>query len=153
MQTRTMAQNNGLNRGMVALGVVVLVTLLAVATARLAGYRPAAAAAGPVVASADLRFEDAAAGVVRIYDWHSGRVLADLEPGDGSFIRGVLRSLVRERRSHELGMVAPFHIARHADGKLTLEDTATGRRIELQAFGPTNAGAFAALLDASLARS
>ena len=153
MQTRTMAQNNGLNRGMVALGVVVLVTLAALATAMLAGYRPTAPVPGAVVASADLRFEDASAGVVRIYDWHSGRVLADLEPGDGSFIRGVLRSLVRERRSHALGMVAPFHIARHADGKLTLEDTATGRRIELPAFGPTNAGAFAALLDASLARS
>ncbi|MEJ2530721.1 MAG: photosynthetic complex assembly protein PuhC [Halioglobus sp.] len=153
MQTRTIAQNNALNRGMIVVGAVVLATLVAVATARLAGYRPAAPAGGAVVASADLRFEDAAAGVVRIYDWHSGRVLADLEPGDGSFIRGVLRSLVRERRSHELGTVAPFHIARHADGQLTLEDTATGRRIELQAFGPTNAGAFAALLDASLAQS
>jgi putative photosynthetic complex assembly protein len=153
MQNRTIAGNTGLDRGMIVLGAVVLVTLVAVATARLAGYRPAPPAAGAVVASADLRFEDAAAGVVRIYDWHSGRVLADLEPGDGSFIRGVLRSLVRERRSHELGTVAPFHIARHADGKLILEDRATGRRIELQAFGPTNAGAFAALLDASQGQS
>lgn len=153
MQTRTIAQNKGLNLGMAALGTVVFITLVAVAAARLTGYRPATPAGGAVIASADLRFEDAAAGVVRIYDWHSGRVLADLEPGDGSFIRGVLRSLVRERRSHELGTVAPFHIARHADGTLVLEDTATGRRIELHAFGPTNAGAFAALLDASLAQS
>ena len=153
MQMRTEAEGKGLNRGMAALGLVVLLTLVAVAMARVSGYRPAPADTGAVVASCDLRFVDAAEGVVRVYDTHSGRVLADLEPGDGSFIRGVLRSLVRERRSRELGTLAPFQVARHADGKLTLEDTATGHRIELTAFGPSNAGAFAALLEASLAES
>ena len=33
-----------------------------------------------------------------------------------------------------------------ADGRLTLADPATGARIDLEAFGPTNAGVFARLL-------
>jgi putative photosynthetic complex assembly protein len=55
---------------------------------------------------------------------------------------------VRERRSHGLGMEHPFRIARYPDGRLVLEDLATDRVIDLQAFGPTNAGAFARLLAA-----
>jgi putative photosynthetic complex assembly protein len=43
----------------------------------------------------------------------------------------------------------PFRLALHADGRLTLEDPATSRTIELQAFGPANSGAFARLLPAN----
>ena len=42
-------------------------------------------------------------GSVTIYDWDSGAELQTLAPGEGSFIRGVLRSLVRERRSRAAG--------------------------------------------------
>jgi len=42
----------------------------------------------------------------------------------------------------------PFHLALHVDGRLTLEDPVTARTIELEAFGPTNSGAFARLLPA-----
>ena len=39
------------------------------------------------------------------------------------------------------------------DGGLTIEDGSTGRRIDLQAFGPTNANTFAQLLHAGSADS
>lgn len=134
--------------GIIALWAAVFFVLAAVTAARLGGYEPPSPPQSPVLSSRDVRFEDAASGSVNVYEIDSGRLLLQLEPGDGSFIRGVLRALVRERRSWQLGASEPFRIARHQDGGLTLEDEATGRRINLQAFGPTNADAFARLLDA-----
>ena len=39
-----------------------------------------------------------------------------------------------------------FRMTGRADGKLTLEDPATGRRVDLGSFGPTNAAVFAGLM-------
>ena len=41
----------------------------------------------------------------------------------------------------------PFTLTAWRDGELSLTDTATGRSIELTAFGSTNRAAFAALLE------
>jgi putative photosynthetic complex assembly protein len=57
-----------------------------------------------------------------------------------------MRGLVRERKRESLGAVAPFVLATWPDGRLTLEDTATGHFMELHAFGRTNAEAFLRLL-------
>ena len=77
------------------------------------------------------------------------------------FVRGALRALARERRADvgdntagipDAGSVttpvehAPFRLTRYTDGRLTLDDTTTGAHLELRAFGPTNAAAFAGLL-------
>jgi hypothetical protein len=50
-----------------------------------------------------------------------------VEPGTQGFLRGALRALVRERRQHGLGDEQPFRLLAHPDGRLTLEDPATGR--------------------------
>jgi putative photosynthetic complex assembly protein len=141
------------DKGIAALAVVVLISVLAVALARMSGYEPVAPDNGTVIASCRLGFEDAASGAVIVFDWDSGATLEELAPGEGSFVRGVLRSLVRERRSRGLSADQPFRITRFSNGSLTLQDKSTGRRIELQAFGPSNAEAFARLLDASGAAS
>ncbi|PPD19905.1 MAG: photosynthetic complex assembly protein, partial [Methylocystis sp.] len=39
----------------------------------------------------------------------------------------------------------PFALTRWSDGTVSLEDSATGRRVNLDAFGPDNARAFAQL--------
>ena len=46
-----------------------------------------------------------------------------------------MRGLARERRSHGFGNDAPFTLTAWRDGELSLTDTATGRSIELTAFG------------------
>ena len=74
--------------------------------------------------------------------------MAVLPPGSNGFIRGVMRGLARERMLHGIDAAPPFRLIRWADGRLSLEDTATGRLIDLAAFGPTNAQAFARLLTA-----
>lgn len=94
----------------------------------------------------ELRFEDTAAGDVRVLDSVTGREIALLPPGTNGFIRATLRGLVRERRQGEHGPESPFRVAAWADGRVVLTDTATGRAVELLAFGVTNAEAFAKLL-------
>lgn len=131
-----------------AVAALIGFSLLAVTSARIAGLPTRGPETSATLQALDLRFEDRDDGAVLVYNAEDGSLVSELPPATNGFIRGVLRSLVRERRSRDQGDSAPFRLARHADGRLTLEDLATGRRIELRAFGPTNEGAFGALLQA-----
>jgi putative photosynthetic complex assembly protein len=71
-----------------------------------------------------------------------------VEPGTGGFLRGVLRGFARDRKLRGLGEeAAPFALTRWADGRLSVTDPATGRYVDLGAFGPDNWKAFAQLLE------
>ena len=72
--------------------------------------------------------------------------VATVPPGTNGFLRGVMRGMARNRMLHDVGAAPPFRLVRWSDGRITLDDPETGRHIELDPFGPTNAGAFAALL-------
>ena len=131
---------------LLAIGGLILFSLIVVATARLTGFRTGVETPSEVTETRSLRFEDAPGGVIHVYEWESGRTLATYAPGTENFVRGVLRGLVRDRHSRHIGSDIPFHVARHQDGALILEDPATGRRINLWAFGPDNVKPFARLL-------
>jgi putative photosynthetic complex assembly protein len=123
-------------------GLLAMAVIFA-ATARLTGVGTFHA---PVVAAAksvDLVFADRADGAVEVTG--GGRTTV-LEPGTNGFIRGVMRGLARDRRARGIGAEVPFHLVRRVDGRLSLEDPATGRVLDLGAFGPTNADAFSRLL-------
>ncbi len=122
---------------------------LLVCYARLSGYRPDGPPPSTVVEQHDLRFEDGANGAVLIYSSSDNRLVDTLPPGSGGFVRGVLRGLARERRADGIGAAAPLRLTRWADGRLSLDDPSTGRHVDLEVFGPTNAGDFAAILIAS----
>jgi len=127
-------------------GGLVISSLLIVSVARLTGYTPARPPPSAVVESHDLRFADRDDGAVLVYDSSDGRLTYTLAPGTNGFVRGVLRGLVRERRAEHIGPTPPFRLTRWADGRLSLDDPATGRHVDLEVFGPTNAGAFADIL-------
>lgn len=131
----------------------IAIALLLVGLARYSGYKDQVEAGGQVVASCELRFEDRPSGVVDVYSEADGRLLGSYERGSGSFVRGILRSMTRDRRSRQIGSEAPFRLARHSDGALTIRDEATGRQIYLDAFGTSNADVFKRLLSASRAES
>ena len=95
-----------------------------------------------------VRFEDGPDGSVVIRDALNRTVLARFPMAEGGFVRGTLRALARERRQEEQGREVPFRVSAWPDGQLTLDDVATGRRVDLTAFGQTNAGIFARLLTA-----
>lgn len=112
---------------------------------RLAAEAEAVAVAPPLAAR-DLHFADTAVGAVEIYDAQSARLVYVAEPGTNGFIRGVMRSMARDRRVRGIGQEPAFRLAEWPDGRLTLEDLATGKMIELSAFGGDNRAAFHRLL-------
>ncbi len=94
-----------------------------------------------------LAFADLPGGALEIRDVGSDSVARTIRPGEKSgFIRGVLRSFARERMLRELGPEAAFRLTLWANQSLSITDLATGRTVELDAFGPDNRAAFAALL-------
>ena len=98
--------------------------------------------------SRTLVFADAAAGGIDVTDARNGAVVARIAPGEGGFIRGVMRGLAYHRSLKGAPAAAPFELSVLSDGALVLFDPQTERRIDLGAFGATNRAAFAAMLDA-----
>lgn len=135
-----------------AAGGMIALSLISVGWVRLTGNGPdqlRAAGRDPLtgapVVERSLRFEDRADGSVAVIDAASGRTVAEFH-GEQGFVRGSLRALTRERKMRELGAEQPFELIAHADGRLTLHDPATGKRVELESFGPSNAANFSRLL-------
>ncbi len=146
------AVDRTLPRGaLVAAAMLVIGTLVLVVFARLTGYTPAKPPPSRAVQSYLLRFEDGANGSVLVLRADDGRVVDTIAPGTEAFVRSVLRGMARERRVDHVGAQPPFRLTRWADGRLSLDDPTTGRHIDLEVFGPTNAGAFADILRASAA--
>ncbi len=108
--------------------------------------------AAPVslVASVDLYFEDREDGSVVVREAGGGTVVDVLDPGTNGFIRATLRTLANARRTIGAGDEEPFTIGRSETGRVLLIDPVSDREIDLRAFGPTNAEAFARYLDQDL---
>jgi putative photosynthetic complex assembly protein len=126
------------------IGAVLACTLVWVTAVRLSGTEitePDAA----TVASRLLRFADQSDGGIAVIDAGDGRTVAQIH-GEAGFVRGTLRALARERHMRGIGPQPPFELLARADGRLTLHDPATGQRVDLESFGPTNAGNFRRLL-------
>lgn len=95
-----------------------------------------------------LRFEDRSDGSIAVIDYKTGKQI-DVVQGEAGFVRGTLRGLAQERKRRGLDSGPPFELIYRADGRLTLSDTATGRLVDLESFGPTNASTFFKLFNAS----
>jgi putative photosynthetic complex assembly protein len=134
---------------LIAFAALLLLALVVIGAVRLYGTAAVVPVEGPPVASRDLLFADRADGGITVHDAVTGQLVAELAPGSNGFIRATLRGLVRERRRDENGAIAsPFRVTRWSEGRLTLEDMATGRVVDLLAFGQTQVETFQSLLNA-----
>lgn len=133
-------------RPLLAAGLLIGFSLLAAGTARLTGLGRTGLPESRVVATRELRFLDRPDGSVAVVEPAGDRLVELLPPGSNGFLRGVLRGLARDRKLAGIGDGPPFRLVRWADGRLSLEDPTTGRRVDLGAFGEGNAAAFARLL-------
>jgi putative photosynthetic complex assembly protein len=95
----------------------------------------------------DLRFEDRADGGIDVYDPADKAPIDVIASGSNAFVRATLRGLAQQRKREDKTDAVPFRFTAWADGRLTIDDSVTGRHVELVAFGETNAGAFADLLE------
>lgn len=102
--------------------------------------------AGTPVALLEVVFQEGPDGTIEVLAG-DGSVLRTLPPGEGGFMRGVLRPLRRERMRRNVADEAPYRLARWADGRLTLTDPGADLVLELAAYGETSVAAFAALLE------
>lgn len=128
----------------VVLGLVLLITLALVAVVRYSGVDIRYADA-PSQQVRLLRFADMDNGDIGVVNAQDGSELARFS-GEQGFMRGALRTLARERKRRDIGPMVPFELHARTDGRLTLIDPATQVRLDLESFGPTNAGLFAQLL-------
>jgi putative photosynthetic complex assembly protein len=100
-----------------------------------------------------LVFADRADGAVSVSSAEDGSLVAVLEPGSSGFVRIVMRALAKERQDRGIGAAPAFELTRWDDGRLSITDPATGRRLDLTGFGKTNVDDFAKLLLARRASS
>jgi putative photosynthetic complex assembly protein len=131
---------------LIAAILVVGLTVAGVGATRLGLISPGVAEASNAtpVTAADMRFSDMDDGGVLVTVIDDGERI--IPPATGGFVRGVLRGLVRDRRAQGLGSEQPFRVTEWSDGKVTIQDLATGRIVKLDAFGPTNRQAFLDLM-------
>lgn len=145
--TTPLRSHDALPRALLAaLGALVIASVIGVGFVRLTGIGVVHVADAPAVSVREFRFEDRADGGITVRDAASGRIVHEVAPETNGFLRGTMRGLARERHRRGIGPEIPFRMIGRADGKLTLEDPATGRRVDLGSFGPTNAAAFAGLM-------
>ena len=133
---------------LIAAGATIALSIATAAVGRLTGAadsRPTAAA----VASRDLLFQDEPNGGVAVFDArNTSKPIEIVAPETNGFLRATMRGLARQRIRQDADRDVPFRLTGWADGRLTLEDPTTGRKVEMEAFGITNEEAFARLLTA-----
>lgn len=129
-----------------AIGAMVLVSIVAAGLGRHAGIGTLTAPAPEAVRTASVRFEDRADGGIGVFAMPGNRPIKVLPAGTNGFLRGVMRGFARERRLSNLGPEAPFTLSLDSQRRVSLTDSATGRRAELTAFGQANAEVFVRLV-------
>ncbi len=92
-----------------------------------------------------LKFEDRRDGGVTVIDAANNEII-DVVQGEAGFVRGILRTVARERRIRGLGKDEPVNLMSFKDGRLVLLDPLTNTKIELESFGSTNVESFKVFL-------
>jgi len=141
------AQRQGVPRGvLISAAALVAFSLSATWFARNSGVGGVRMPTEEAYQIRHLDFVDAEDGGVLVRDAATGAVVHRVAPGTNGFLRSALRGFAHERMRDGIGSATPFTLTRWRDGTESLADETTGRRIDLDAFGPTQAEAFAQLL-------
>lgn len=128
-------------------GLLVAFSVAAVAIGRFGHVGTTQMPPAQAVQILDLTVEDRPDGRVALRDAANGHLVAEVQPGEDGFLRATLRVMAQARLREGLSRNPPFRLTRWDNGTLSLDDVASGRRINLEAFGLGNAAAFARLLE------
>lgn len=130
---------------------IIVLSIMTAAAGRLTGAANSTPTA-PAVAARELLFRDRSDGAVVVFDaTDASKPIDVLAPATNGFLRATVRGLAQQRKRQDADIEVPFRLTEWADGRLTLEDPTTGRRVEMEAFGIDNEQAFANLLTARAA--
>jgi putative photosynthetic complex assembly protein len=140
----------GMPRGvLISAAVLAAITIVSAGTARVTGLGRPDAPKAEAAQTLALRFEDQKDGSVVVRRAGDRAKIYTVAPGTNGFLRATMRGLARERHRIGAGDSTPFVLTAWSDGRMSLDDAATGRTVPLEAFGVTNEGAFAQLFQAS----
>ncbi|WOE74541.1 photosynthetic complex assembly protein PuhC [Alterisphingorhabdus coralli] len=136
---------------------VLILTCLAMTAAVTNGYLPKSGSpelsrAQQAIAQEKTRtlfFADTAEGGVEVTDSITGETVLEVPYGEGGFLRASLRRLVKERRARGIGAETPFTLILWENGALSLDDPTTGKKVEIQGFGPDHTNMFASMIKGS----
>ena len=143
----------GLLIGVLRHPIFLLLALLALALSLIAvndqGYQgPPQKPDVQIVASVTLQVVDGDAGGVMILpSGGADNPIVHYGAGEGSFFRGVMRTLVRERSARSIIDKPEFVLELTSQGGLILVDELTGYWIAIEAFGPDNYREFRSIFD------
>ena len=143
----------GLLFGVLRHPIFLLLALLALAWSLIAvndqGYQgPHQKPDVQIVASVTLKVVDGDAGGVMILpSGGADNPIVHYGAGEGSFFRGVMRTLVRERSARSIIDKPEFILELTSQGGLILVDELTGYWIAIEAFGPDNYREFRSIFD------
>jgi putative photosynthetic complex assembly protein len=125
----------------VVVASMVLLTLAAVGSAGWWRDAPAPSTEVPRI-SLVLRFIEQPDGGLSVVDMATEREYDHLAAGENGFLRTMIRVIRRDILRTDATISMPFRIEAWQDNRVTLTDSATERRVDLRAFGPTNAEVF-----------
>jgi putative photosynthetic complex assembly protein len=126
------------------IGAAVL-ALLAYAIAVSASVFGLGASAEPVsvpIEERAIRFTTEQDGTLSVRDVNTGRDIVHLTPDGNGFMFGALRGIEYKRSLAKVSPETPFALTRWQNGKITLDDPATGMHIAVNSFGPTQVASF-----------
>jgi putative photosynthetic complex assembly protein len=135
---------------LIGASALILSSIALTGIARTTGFGTSRVAQSEVTQSVDIRFVEMPDRTMRVLRLNDDAELAVLAADGSGFLRGVVRSLFRQRLLAKLDRDAPFQLAQRIDGKLFIADPLLSSRIELDGFGPTNTQSIAAVLNAGL---
>jgi putative photosynthetic complex assembly protein len=136
-----------------AMALVCMAALGIAAFGRLTGVGVQKLPTAEAVQIRDLRFLDAGGGAIAIEDAADGKLVQRVPPGEGSFIRTVMRGMAHDRMARGGDSTTPFRLTLRTDGWLIIADPMTGREVILNSFGKPNSDLFAKLLPADAAKT
>jgi putative photosynthetic complex assembly protein len=129
-----------------AMAMVCVLALCIAAFGRLTGVGVQKLPTADAAQVRDLRFLDAGGGAITIEDAADGTLVRRVAPGDGSFIRTVMRGMAHDRMARGGDSATPFRLTLRTDGWLIIADPMTGREVILNSFGKPNSDLFLRLL-------
>lgn len=119
----------------------ILATLITVAVS-VWGTQPAAPPTEMPSASLTVRFVDLPNGGLSVMNVATGQEIDRLAEGQNGFLSTMLRVIRRDIERTPAVISMPFRIEMWQGHRITLTDSATERKVDLLAFGPTNAEIF-----------
>jgi len=146
--SEAVADRNVPRGALIGAAALISFALVAAAVGRVTGVGTVRAGYSAPLHTVALRFEDRPDGGISVIAPETRSVVGSIEVGTDGFVRTVLRSMAFDRQRRGIDSGPPFVIAKWPNGHATLDDPATGRRVDLVAFGAANMQTFTKLMTA-----